>query len=242
MQFSCGDLPHDIVSGSVQSPPFLFARSDIPRFGFFFSYLSYKMRRHKPARTLLCAAARAVRAGARLAVRAEHKSLLEITVGGGRRGWSEILHESNTTVNLTEVSACLCCLEKYFLPKALKSHILVWSFFAKPSVLPGPSSLVMLLWSVLISCVGRSPQESSAALSPPFSYLLMSVQERCFHKSGLGVKYEALIAKYLGKGVSFSTSFGIFWSRVSLEISSRDFPAPPAFPIWFLEALGNYFS
>lgn len=50
-----------------------------------FSYVGYKTRHHKPANTLLCAVACAVRAGARLAVRAEHKSLLEITVGGGRR-------------------------------------------------------------------------------------------------------------------------------------------------------------
>lgn len=42
-----------------------------------------KVTYHKPANTLPHAVVRAVRAGGRLAVRAEHKSVLEITVGAG---------------------------------------------------------------------------------------------------------------------------------------------------------------
>lgn len=52
----------------------------------------------------------------------------------------------------------------------------------------------MLFCSVLISYVGRSPE--SLPLPYPTLFLpLMSVQEHWFHKSGLGLKYEALVAK-----------------------------------------------
>lgn len=163
--FSRGDLPHNNVSSSVQSPPFYLLT--LIYHDLFFSYVSYKIRRHKPASTLLCAVARAVRAGARLAVRAEHKSLLEITVGGGRRAWSEILHASNATVNLTEVPACLCCLEECFLPKALKSDILCGHFYQAQC---SPKS--QLFSHALLVCAhflcGQVPRESSATSSHPF--------------------------------------------------------------------------
>lgn len=60
----------------------------------------------------------------------------------------------------------------------------------------------MLFWSVLISCVVRSPK--SLPLPYPTLFLhLMSVQEHWFHKSVLRLKSEALVAKYLGRGISF---------------------------------------
>lgn len=189
------------VSGSVQSPPFCLLAL-IYHDLFFFHTSVIKFKCHKPASTLVCAAALAVRAGARLAVRAEHKSLLEITVGGGRRvGVRFSMHQTPpwTWLKCPPVSAAW---GNSFYPRHESEISCVVIFFAKPGVLRSPNYLVMLLCSVLISCVGRSPK----SLLPPYPTLflpLMSVQELCFHKSGLRLKYEALVAKQLGKGISF---------------------------------------
>lgn len=114
--------------------------------------------------------------------------------GWGQEGWSVILHASNSTVNLTEVTSCLSAASGNSFYQNHYSEISCVVVFAKPSVLRSLSYLVMLFWTVLISCVGRSPK----SLPPPYPTLflhLMSVQEHWFHKSRLRLKYEALVVK-----------------------------------------------
>lgn len=107
--------------------------------------------------------------------------------GWGQEGWSEILHASNATMNLTEVPSCLCCLGEHFLAKALKRDILCVTF-AKPSVLRKSQLFSHALLVCAHFLCGQVPQESSTTLSTLF-LCLMSVQEHWFHKRGWSMRH-----------------------------------------------------